>query len=203
MNTTREQTRVSPAALVALLGGDMENFVAAMTPGGIEAQEKRGQMEQVEKLTLPIDLMGQQKSFEKAGFVFGNKIDHLFQEAAFPKGWSKKPTEHDMWTDILDEHGHKRGAIFYKAAFYDRCAHASLSRRFGVAVDYDSERLDCYVHDERGVIVKRTPGFGKPDWSKHEEALAVCAKRDAECDKLRAWLDEIYPEWQDVNAYWN
>ncbi len=37
---------MNPAALKALVGGDIENFLVASTPGGIEAQEKRGQMQQ-------------------------------------------------------------------------------------------------------------------------------------------------------------
>jgi len=203
MRNQREPMQHTPAALLARLGGDTENFIAASTPGGIEAQEKRGQMEQAEKQTLPIDLQGRQKDFEKTGFVFGQKIDSLFQEVAFPTGWSKKPTEHDMWTDIIDDKGHKRGSIFYKAAFYDRCAHASLSQRFSVCVDYESELQDCYVSDELGLVKKRITGCRKPDWSKPEEARARCGKRDSQCDKLRAWLDENYPDWKDAVAYWN
>ena len=35
--------RISPAAIRALAEGDIENFFVAATPGGIEAQEARGQ----------------------------------------------------------------------------------------------------------------------------------------------------------------
>jgi hypothetical protein len=128
---------MTPAALVAALSGDVENFVVASTPGGIEAQEKRGQIEQSLDETLPVDgtsTEAQRKEFEALGFVF--KMDRaaaqsqgrneLFVPVAFPKDWRKKPTEHSMWTDILDGEGNKRGSIFYKAAFYDRSAHVHL-----------------------------------------------------------------------------
>ena len=39
---------INPAALAALLGGEMENFIAASTEGGIEAQEAAGQAQFVE-----------------------------------------------------------------------------------------------------------------------------------------------------------
>lgn len=108
------------------MSGNLENLIAATTPGGIEAQEKRGQIEQTFAETLPLDLGGQEAEFEKLGFVFGGSVDALFRRATFPKGWRKKPTDHSMWTDIIDETGKKRGAIFYKAAFYDQRAFAHL-----------------------------------------------------------------------------
>lgn len=120
---------MTPAALAALLQGDAKNFVAASTPGGIEAQEKDGQIEQSFLETLPIDGTANgrgREKFEALGFVFGEAHDNLFVKATFPRGWRKRPTDHDMWTDIVDEQGHKRGSIFYKAAFYDRKAHCDL-----------------------------------------------------------------------------
>lgn len=115
---------ITPAALAAAQSGNLENLLAAMMPGGIERQEKNGQIEQSFKETLPLKL--DKPSFEAVGFVFGDPEDDLFQKATFPKGWRKKPTEHSMWTDIVDETGKKLGSIFYKAAFYDRDAFASL-----------------------------------------------------------------------------
>ena len=121
---------MTPAALNALLSGDMENFAAAATPGGIEQQEKAGQIEQSFKETLPADILcGTRADFEALGFVFGEPTsDPLFVNVTFPKGWRKQPTEHSMWTNIVDGEGKIRGRIFYKAAFYDRSAHVGLER---------------------------------------------------------------------------
>lgn len=105
----------------------LENFMAAALPGGIEAQEKRGQLEQAKQQTLPLDIKDR-AAFEAVGFKFGKQINDLFQEATFPNGWKKVPTDHSMWSDIVDDKGVKRGAIFYKAAFYDERAHAYLSQ---------------------------------------------------------------------------
>lgn len=112
------------ATLAALIKGDLRNAVIAATPGGIEAQEKAGQIEQSFASTLPKKL--DRAQFEKAGFIFANEADDLFVNVTFPKGWRKRSTDHDMWTDIVDESEKKRGSIFYKAAFYDRSAFANL-----------------------------------------------------------------------------
>ncbi len=116
---------MTPAPLLAVLDGNTENFLAASTPGGIEAQEKAGQIEQSFAETLPIEISGREE-FEAAGFVFGKAIDDLFLEAKFPEGWRKRVTNHSMWTEILDAEGKVFGVIFYKAAFYDRSAYCQV-----------------------------------------------------------------------------
>lgn len=119
----KKQT-ITPAALAAAVKGDVSNFLVASVPGGIEAQEKAGQIEQTFLDTLPKDCP--QAQFEALGFKFLGEHNDLFLKVEFPKGWRKKATDHDMWTDIIDETGTKRGSIFYKAAFYDRRAEARL-----------------------------------------------------------------------------
>lgn len=105
----------------------IENLIAAGTPGGIEAQEKRGQIEQSFKDTLPKDMRGHKWSeFEALGFKMIGEDDDLFNRVEFPKGWRKKPTDHSMWSEIVDDKEVVRGNIFYKAAFYDRCAFVHL-----------------------------------------------------------------------------
>jgi hypothetical protein len=123
---------MNPAALAAAARGDLKNAIITSTPGGIERQEKEGQIEQSFKDTLPISMQGCSiLDFEKLGFKFLGKED-IFWHCEFPKGWRKRPTSHDMWTDLLDAKGRKRGAIFYKAAFYDRSANIHLTNRYGV-----------------------------------------------------------------------
>lgn len=189
----------TPAALIALATGDNENFVAAATPGGIEAQEKRGQLAQALKQTLPKDLGRDASLFTACGFILGKPVDHLFIEATFPEGWKKVPTDHSMWSDIVDDQGRKRGAIFYKAAFYDQSAHAHLENRFSVREDYERKsKTDkrVYVHDARGIVEKEVivplTGDFRTDYDKKEEVRK----------ELREWLTAEFPEWQHPNAYW-
>ncbi len=197
--------KMTPASLSALVDGNIENFIAASTPGGIEAQEKRGQIEQAAKQTLPLELHGREH-FEALGFVFGATVDNLFQEATFPVGWKKQPTDHSMWSDLVDGDGNKRGSIFYKAAFYDRSAHASLSNRFHVAKDYgaDDPTDTIMVVDARRLIDKKVTDLEKPNWSGDRTlAEAAARKQDEATEELRAWLDTEYPEWKSPVAYWD
>lgn len=113
----------NPAALGAFLRGDLENAVRASTPGGIEAQEAEGQQTFCATDTLPVDIEGVSKEdLEALGFILGDKIDSLFMRAKLPAGWKKVATGHSMWSDIVDDSGQKRFAVFYKAAFYDQRA---------------------------------------------------------------------------------
>lgn len=43
MAAVLSEGNITPAGLVAVASGDMENVIAACTPGGIERQEKAGQ----------------------------------------------------------------------------------------------------------------------------------------------------------------
>lgn len=194
---------MTPAALKALTSGQRENFIAAMTPGGIEAQEKAGQIEQSFAETLPIDLHGYGKDFEALGFVLGLKVDDCFQQAQWPKGWRKKPTDHSMWTEILDDKGRKRGMIFYKAAFYDRSAHAHLSPRFRVACDYGDKVQAVFIEDACGVVSERLDGMPSPDWSKRTEADYRKKVIDDAKATLKAWLIKNFPKFESVTAYWD
>lgn len=123
---------MTPAALKALLAGEEENFLAASTPGGIEAQEAAGQARLVchaDRLPIrgTIDRPDAKAKWEAAGFVFGETIQEgkhrQFVACTFPQGWSLKATEHSMWSDVMDSEGKKRASVFFKATFYDYSAH--------------------------------------------------------------------------------
>jgi hypothetical protein len=73
---------------------------------------------------MPGDMKPSREAFEAVGFKFGDKIDDLFLSAELPEGWTREATDHDMWSKILDADGVERVSVFYKAAFYDRCAFA-------------------------------------------------------------------------------
>jgi hypothetical protein len=97
-------------------------------PRAIEAQEKRGQVEFVNNQQLPAKCDSALKvRLEAAGVVFGSPTpnDPLFVMAVLPEGWKKKPTDHSMWSELVDDKGVQQALIFYKAAFYDRDAFLS------------------------------------------------------------------------------
>lgn len=106
------------------------NFAVAAL-GGIEWQEAQGQRELVNSEVLPTEI-GYHESlltYERLGFSFGDEVDGdpLFRHATLPDGWSRKASDHSMWSGIVDERGIERVGIFYKAAFYDRRASMQIA----------------------------------------------------------------------------
>ncbi|MCG7932330.1 MAG: hypothetical protein N0E44_20105 [Candidatus Thiodiazotropha lotti] len=188
--------KLTPAALQAAVDGDFENLRVATTPGGIEAQEAQGQKDFATSQTLPKDCP--RVELEKLGFVFGDDADDLFVNVVFPEGWAIRPTDHAMHSDLLDNKGRKRAAIFYKAAFYDRNADLSLTSRFSFGLDYGLEdAVQCVIFD-CGKEVRRTEKVECERYSGEYWAASKLLKEAA-----MEWLNNEYPEWQDALAYWD
>lgn len=94
--------------------------------GYIDGMERDGQRQLVHSDVLPTK--GPWAELEQLGFVKGEQKDDLFTSVTLPDGWKREGSEHAMWSYILDEHGIRRVAVFYKAAFYDRGAQFHISR---------------------------------------------------------------------------
>lgn len=96
----------------------IENTTATMTslrwrchpldtlPGMIEASERHGQADLVKSESLPSEVHDRE-TFEALGFTFGApfKDDPLFAPATLPAGWTKRATDHAMWSEIVDDKG--------------------------------------------------------------------------------------------------
>lgn len=165
---------------------NLENLVAAMIPGGIEMQEKAGQLREASKQTLP--QVCPKEHFERLGFGFHEKVDKIFYRCTFPKGWTKRPTEHSMWTDLVDPQGVVRGKIFFKAAFYDYRAHAHLLWRYEPTKDWDDEASPWTVWD-----LKTSSSIFTPTARDYEGSREECLR----------WLEENKPHHLDPLAYWD
>lgn len=188
---------ISAAAVVALLDEDRENFLVAATPRGIEAQEAEGQRKLTADQTLP-KRMGDQTVYEGWGIEFGQDADDIFVLAILPEGWEKKPTEHSMWSDLVDGKGRKRAEIFYKAAFYDRSACMSPCRFYSVEVEPEGGRTDDYSAD------RAKPGVGKVISANGETVYEIkLAPQDAARPACAEWLRHHRPDWEDAAAYWD
>ncbi|MDO8536648.1 MAG: hypothetical protein Q7R94_00155 [bacterium] len=189
--------------------GPMGFYLDAVIAGGgkaIEMQEAQGQRSLVASETLPTDIRkydgyDTKAILEVAGVKFLGTVegDDMFQYAEFPKGWKKVPTDHSMWSKLVDENGRERASIFYKAASYDRSAHMTASRRFGLRFDYARfDRTEVGVTDvtDGDKVVYTTvpiPGNGK----KSYEVSGLANQRAAK------WLNRNYPDWKNASAYWD
>ncbi len=185
---------------------DPMGFLATgLVMGASEAilhQEAQGQSSFVNSETLPTEMHTVDKEvLDKAGVKFGEKVegDEMFQYVELPAGWKKVSTDHSMWSNLVDDKGRVRAAIFYKAAFYDRSAHLSTSRRYGFQFDYDRE-------EKEHVGVANITDGGKVIHTTEPITVGERKRYDVgdEAGKLaRQWLDANFPNWQDASAYWD
>lgn len=195
---------VSPATLAALASRDVENFLVAATPGGIECQEAMGQAALVgSNSSLPRD--GDRKVLEAWGVKFQDDIDDLFVRVTLPAGWKLEASDHSMWSYLLDDKGRKRAGVFYKAAFYDRKAHLRVNTYLSVErvycnsegvedpPDKNSTHIQDLVKDADGRVLFSAPIVEDRDYKAGDATNQGC----------RAWLAEHFSKWQDATAYWD
>jgi len=175
------------------------------TSGMIENQEAAEQSDFVNSTTLPTKSMttDAKQILEKFGVIFGEVVegDPMFQYIALPDGWTKEGTDHNMHSQVLDDKGRKRISVFYKAGFYARSAHFTVSRRYGCTYDYEHwKETGMFVGiatDCDDVIYRSEP---LPDKTEAGESQL---NNYAKCQIVaKAWLGENYPDWDDPSAYW-
>src|SRR5437773_9861677 len=114
-NTTR-RVKQDPA-------GTLGGMLAEGISGFIENMERAGGRQMLESEVLPTEILRASiGDFEVLGFVFHGVVteDPIFQRVTLPAGWKREAGEnpYGYWTNLVDERGLKRVAVFYKAAFY-------------------------------------------------------------------------------------
>ena len=215
MNDARKDMELTmmDALLYAMEGKDPS--------AAIENQERRGQQSVVSNGRLPI--MNNTRSlckcsareqYEKMGIEVVGKYDDLFYDVKLPDGWEIKATGHSMWNKLCDDKGRVRADFFYKAAFYDRDAFINFNRRFKLEVDhvapfttdFDTWKKSDFkgtVFDgdeaifETETIPAPVDEFGNYDYKK-EDAVTEALENE-----LKSYMEIHYPDYRDVNAYWD
>ncbi len=184
-------------------GGFLLDAMVQGSSNAILKQEAQGQCQLVNSDTLPTEMgVTDRTALESAGVKFGEPVngDPIFTYVELPNGWKKVPTDHSMWSELLDEKGRKRASIFYKAAFYDRSAHLNADRRYSYGTDYDAASarnvVVSHVRDGRTVIFSTEEIAMKE--GQHSWELSDIADKAA-----KDWLDAHYPDWHDASAYWD
>lgn len=213
-NTTKTIQQVPQFAMIMATGpGTVEENLTA----SIKQQEYRGTQQASVSEVLPTDGLVDYKpegEYGCLGFKIGEAVpdDDMFTYVELPPGWTKKPTNHSLWVDIVDEKGRKRTSFFYKAAFYDRSARMSdpVCRYIAQPGEFDPE--DAF---RELVILDRTKATWERDGTVCEAAIlhkirltrASGEKAFQVADRVRKqankWLDEHYPQHADFTAYWD
>lgn len=225
------ELRITPSAISALAQGDIDNFLTAAVPGGIEAQEATGQRQLVQGTKLPVqtcvvyppregfwsrEWIRSWEILESWGvkfWLYDSERDPLFVDAKLPPGWKKISTDHSMWSYLLDDLDRQRASIFFKAAFYDRRASMRLHSRIQYEYDYDLERRGVFIGrviaDKAGYL--ETPGYRFYTTLFETEHLNIVGPsrqeantaHDSVYEQAREWADAHYPRWREADAYWD
>lgn len=175
--------------------------------GAVERQEAREQQRSVANCSIGRDFGHDERAqkaraaLEAAGLQFTGEGDDVLERVVLPWGWKLVPTDHSMWTHLVDETGTKRAECFYKGNFYDRKAHVRVLTRYHVEEESGDERdADGNRHgrfvakDARTGAVLFASEAGTIDWGESTQRM------EGACT---AYLDAHYPEWRDVGAYWS
>jgi hypothetical protein len=171
----------------------------------IMAQESAGQRELVNSDVIPTDTRGAtDQELEALGFDLGPVVDDnpMFRRVTLPRGWTREGSEHAMWSHLLDDLGRRRCSIFYKAAFYDRSAHMSVTTVKGYVADraYDSKHivLDDEWATKRAVLAAidelRAYDIKQTEfWANHgnEEYTREHAEKVTKWDVIRRTVEAV------------
>lgn len=146
--------------------------------------------------------------YEKMGIEIISEHDDLFWNVKLPKGWEIKPTDHSMWNEVLDNKGRKRMTFFYKAAFYDRDAFSNLQTRYQLDVTHMADPNSDYKIWKRSdiqgtikdgdIILYRTKCIPAVEDYTEEDKI-----KNRLWEELKTFMNEHYPEYKDVHAYWD
>ncbi|MGW4422591.1 hypothetical protein [Streptosporangium sp. NPDC004631] len=153
-------------------------------PGAIEAQEAAGgaAMAAEDCEVIPTAIRGgTDADLIALGFVLGevDPSDRLFRQATLPAGWKRRGGGHSMHTDITDELGRPRMAVFYKAAWYERKAFLSITTVSGY--------VSLCLHE------KTTPILDER-WATREAVLAALAgARTYQWSRVDLWTGRQDP----------
>lgn len=202
--------------------GQSLGFLAEALIGGpgfpIERQEAEGQRDMVHSDTLPIRMDAETKAqLQQLGFIFigpaSTDPKELFQFVTFPEGWKKAPTDHYLYTNIVDPKGHVRGNMFYKAAFYDRDAFmGGLTRRYTYRQDYSIKEpevapgtprtfirpFQAWDNQTNSVIFTIEP----PPFEPVGKFQKIWDAEDYYKSLMKEWLIQQYPDHENPLAYW-
>jgi hypothetical protein len=173
-------------------------------------QEKQGQLEisnspklptMYDNVYPPIDSKPQ---LEKMGIKVLKKSidDDLFYDIELPDGWYFKPTEHALYTELLDDKKRLRAVIFYKAVSYDRKSAITFATCYRVVTSRTNDSYTAYATNNNRTVFTNT--IYRKEKIKYEDSLIAC-KEDSliACKNVKNFLNERFPDWRDINAYWD
>jgi len=179
-------------------------WVMGGNPNAIEMQESEGQKELVSSMQLPRKCnhphgINATEQYNKMGIkVFtSSKGDDLFMGVKLPDGWKKESTDHAMWNNLIDDKGRIRATFFYKGAFYDREAFINFRHRYSVSQEYvetteknSFPKFYCVKDNATDEIIFKT----EISYEYYDDNIR---------QQCVDYLKTNYPEYENLNSYWD
>lgn len=149
------------------------------------------------------------RKYEEMGIQIVGVYNDLFYLVELPKGWKIRETDHSMWKEVVDDHDRKRISFFYKGTFYDRDAFDNFERRYSFEISpFDDFKTDATYQERKFKPWKLYITDGGKRIKKLTEVTVQTQKEYLAITKVLEkiatdYLDEHYPDWEKVNAYWD
>lgn len=132
-------------------------------------------------------------ALEKAGVVFGQKVNNIFTQVRYPDGWKVIRTDHYMYTRLCDASGKVRADIGLKVIDNWGSCHAVTRLRPDYMrdcwLDRDTPLIPIIRDSNQNVLWRGKPRTGDKSDKCREEATKV--------------LTKAYPDWENLDAYWD
>lgn len=148
------------------------------------------------------------QQYEKMGIVIAEEYDDLFWNVVLPDGWKMEATDHSTWSNLLDNKGRKRANFFYKAAFYDRDAFINFDTRYHASVEHVADAGSDYKawknSDYQGTvkdgdkIIFSTACVAVTGSHNGDDKLIDSLQKE-----LDRYMEENYPDYENIHAYWD
>jgi hypothetical protein len=157
---------------------------------------------------LPINIRthGGLRALQTAGIKFRDRDTHhgLLTFVQLPAGWRKKADpDNKYYVRLLDVHNNRRASVYYKNSGPGSSAHMDVHTRYqiiaGSGPEEDGPSHQCTVIDNKTGKVYYTTAAYPYDGYLSEESIRLAQKARNEAT---LWLDDCYPDWEDLNAYW-
>lgn len=148
------------------------------------------------------------EKYEKMGIKVIGECGDLFCCVELPEGWKIVGTDHHMWKNLIDDKGRARISFFYKNAYWDRDAFSNYCCRYSYQMTpFDDYKTDATYQERKFKPWKLFITDGGIKIKKLMEGTASTHKEYRDLDKkmnetAKEYLDKNYPDWNDVDAYW-
>ena len=161
-----------------------------------------------EKIVTQNNIEYTKQQYEKMGITILDEYDELFWNVILPDGWEVRATNHCMWNDLYDDKKRKRAEYFCKGSFYDRDAFVNFKTRYRAHVDHVADPgsayeiwkksdFQRYVKDGENVIFTTERMAVTGSYKGDDEVMDILQK------KLDKFMEENYPDYKNINDYWD